>query len=281
MSSLRLTPELIESSINQATQFIRERFAIAKKTQAVVAVSGGIDSAVSLTLTVRALGAENVTAVLLPYGEQDMEDGQKIAEFNRVPTSQILTLPITQVVQTVASIVKLNTIGELPETEKLRLGNLMARSRMLFVFDLAKKLNALVCGTENRSEHYLGYFTRFGDEASDIEPISGWWKTEVRAAAAALQLPEVFITKAPSAGLWQGQTDETELGFTYECADKVLAAWVAWSEAHTIETIDDAAVSSIATMAGEPLALTKLVLDRVTQTRFKRETPYRNEEAAT
>lgn len=281
MSNLRLTPELIESSIDQATQFIRERFAIAKKTQAVVAVSGGIDSAVSLTLTVQALGAENVTAVLLPYGEQDMQDGQKIAEFNGVPTSQILTLPITQVVQTVAGIVKLNTIGELPETEKLRLGNLMARSRMLFVFDLAKKLNALVCGTENRSEHYLGYFTRFGDEASDVEPISGWWKTEVRAAAAALQLPEIFITKAPSAGLWQGQTDETELGFTYESADKVLAAWVAWSEAHTVETIDDAAVSSIASAAGEPVDLTKLVLDRVTQTRFKRETPYRNEEAAT
>jgi NAD+ synthase len=267
-------------NIDQAIQFIQERFAVAKKERAVVAVSGGIDSAVSLTLAVKALGPDAVIAVLLPYGEQNMQDAQAIAEFNGLPASNILSLPITEMVQTAAQTLNLDTIGELDSTEQLRLGNLMARSRMLLVFDLAKKFEALVCGTENRTEHYLGYFTRFGDEASDIEPISGWWKTEVRAAAAALQLPEVFVTKAPSAGLWQGQTDETELGFTYEAADKILAAWVSLSEQSSITMIDDAAVQTIATNAGVSAEETKQVLDRLTQTQFKRETPYRNELAA-
>ena len=264
-------------NIDQAIQFIQERFAAARKERAVIAVSGGIDSAVSLTLAVKALGPDAVFALLLPYGEQDMRDAQTIAVFNALPASNILTLPITEMVQTAAQTLNLDTIGELDSTEQLRLGNLMARSRMLCVFDVAKKLDALVCGTENRSEHYLGYFTRFGDEASDIEPISGWWKTEVRAAASALQLPEVFVTKAPSAGLWQGQTDETELGFTYEAADKILAAWVAWSEQSSATSIDDTALQTIAATAGVTAAETKQVLDRVTQTLFKRETPYRNE----
>lgn len=99
----------------------------------------------------------------------------------------------------------------------------MARTRMICVFDTAKELDALVCGTENKSEHYLGYFTRFGDAASDIEPISTLYKTQVRMAAVDLGIPEVFLTKAPSAGLWENQTDEGEMGFTYEDADRALA----------------------------------------------------------
>jgi NAD+ synthase len=92
------------------------------------------------------------------------------------------------------------------------------------VYDLAQALHALVCGTENRTENLLGYFTRFGDAASDIEPITDLYKTEVRAAARVLGLPEPVITKHPTAGLWGGQTDEDELGFTYDDADRVLVA---------------------------------------------------------
>lgn len=263
-------------NIDQAVQFLQERFAVAKKERAVIAVSGGIDSAVSLTLVVKALGSDAVIALLLPYGEQNMQDAQTIAEFNGLPASNIVTVPITEMVQTAAKTLNLDTLGELDSSEQLRLGNLMARSRMLCVFDWAKKLNGLVCGTENRSEHFLGYFTRFGDEASDVEPISGWWKTEVRAAAAALQLPEVFVTKAPSAGLWHGQTDETELGFTYEAADKVLAAWVAWSEQSGAALLTEATLQALADTAGVTINVVKQVLDRVTQTQFKREAPYRN-----
>ena len=95
---------------------------------------------------------------------------------------------------------------------------------MIVIYDLAQALHALVLGTENRTENLLGYFTRFGDAASDIEPITDLYKTEVRAAARVLGLPEAVITKHPTAGLWGGQTDEDELGFTYADADRVLVA---------------------------------------------------------
>ena len=95
---------------------------------------------------------------------------------------------------------------------------------MIVIYDLAQALHALVLGTENRTENLLGYFTRFGDAASDVEPITDLYKTEVRAAARVLGLPEAVITKHPTAGLWGGQTDEDELGFTYADADRVLVA---------------------------------------------------------
>src|SRR5258708_26883046 len=94
--------------------------------------------------------------------------------------------------------------------------------RMIILYDLAKKYKALVCGTENKSENLLGYFTRFGDQASDIEPIEHLYKTQVYQLAKYLNLPDAIITQQPSAGLWQGQTDEGQFGFTYEEADQVL-----------------------------------------------------------
>jgi NAD+ synthase len=114
-------------------------------------------------------------------------------------------------------------VKSLQVADELRRGNIMARMRMIAVYDLAKKLDALVCGTENKSEKYLGYFTRFGDEASDIEPLQHLYKTQVRRLVEYLQMPSIFLEKPPSAGLWQGQTDEQELGFSYEDADKALA----------------------------------------------------------
>lgn len=108
------------------------------------------------------------------------------------------------------------------DLDKVRLGNVMARVRMMVLYDLAKKLNAIVCGTENKSEYYLGYFTRFGDAASDFEPIAHLYKTQVYQLAKYLGVPKEFIDKTPTAGLWPGQTDEGEFGFTYKEADAVL-----------------------------------------------------------
>ncbi|MBI3560071.1 NAD(+) synthase, partial [Candidatus Gottesmanbacteria bacterium] len=99
----------------------------------------------------------------------------------------------------------------------------MARVRMILLFDQAKKRNALVVGTENKTEHLLGYFTRFGDEASDIEPLRNLYKSQVYELARQLNLPENIVSKAPTAGLWEGQTDEGEFGFTYKEADEILA----------------------------------------------------------
>jgi NAD+ synthase len=181
---------------------------------AVIAVSGGVDSALALTLLIRALGRDKVVPILLPYLDQDMTDAQLIVEWNGL-TEKAEEVNIGEMVATMTNALKV------PESS-LRQGNLMARARMMVVYDYAKKMGALVSGTENKSEHYLGYFTRFGDAASDVEPIAGLYKTEVWEMAKELGLPEVFYTKSPSAGLWEGQTDEEEMGFTYREADLVL-----------------------------------------------------------
>ena len=103
-----------------------------------------------------------------------------------------------------------------------RKGNVMARVRMIVLFDLSKKFNYLVMGTENKTEHLLGYYTRFGDEASDIEPLRELYKTQVFDLAKYLRVPQETINKAPTAGLWEGQTDEGEFGFSYKEADEIL-----------------------------------------------------------
>src|SRR6478752_7226447 len=104
----------------------------------------------------------------------------------------------------------------------LRFGNASARARMITIYDLAQERDALVLGTENRSEYYLGYFTRFGDAASDVEPIWDLYKTEVKLASEMMGQPEAVLIKHPTAGLWGGQTDEDELGFTYHDADLAI-----------------------------------------------------------
>jgi NAD+ synthase len=130
-----------------------------------------------------------------------------------------------------------SVVDKLNIDESVRKGNVMARTRMICVFDIAKKLGALVCGTENKSEHYLGYFTRFGDAASDVEPIAGLYKTEVWEMAKMLGLPEIFYTKEPSAGLWKGQTDEGEMGFSYTDADRVLRGETEGIDSEIIEKV--------------------------------------------
>lgn len=238
-----------DHSIQEITAFLASIVQKTGKQRLVVAVSGGIDSALSLTLAVRAVGAPHVHVLLLPYKDQSTADGEVLANWNAVPSENIHHNNIASMVDTVAE--KLQAAGD-----PVRLGNIMARTRMIAVYDLAKQLDALVCGTENKSEKYLGYFTRFGDEASDIEPLQHLYKTQVRQLVKHLRLPDVFLEKPPSAELWQGQTDEQELGFSYQEADSVLAELV------------DGEHTSV-----EP-ATKAQVLARVTSQRFKHEVPY-------
>jgi NAD+ synthetase len=191
----------------------------AGRSRAVVGLSGGIDSAVALAIAARALGPQNVTAIRLPsrHTEQvHLDDAAASAAAAGLSPENLLTASIEPMLEGVAAVRP--TVHDQP----LRFGNASARCRMIAIYDLAQELDALVLGTENRSEFHLGYFTRFGDAASDIEPIWDLYKTEVRSAARALGQPESVITKHPTAGLWGGQTDEDELGFSYHDADLVM-----------------------------------------------------------
>src|SRR3990167_10304914 len=196
--------------VDEIIDFIRQTYTTAKKQQAVIAVSGGIDSALSLTLTVKALGAEHVFPLFLPYGKQLTHDSEILAAWNEIPTDNCQTINIRSMVDEIAK--------SLAVTDELSLGNIMARVRMIVEYEQARQRGALVVGTENKSEKYLGYFTRFGDEASDIEPLQHLYKTQIRQLAAFLKTPSEIIKKDPSAELWDKQTDEKELGFSYEVA---------------------------------------------------------------
>lgn len=197
--------------------FIRLACKRVKNKNVLVAVSGGVDSATSLALAVRAIGLKYVHPVFLPYGRlnaQGTSDALMVIKAFKIPPTQVTNVDITPFVD--------NIIKYDPSMNEVRKGNVMARIRMVILYDLSKKLNSLVIGTENKTEHLLGYYTRFGDEASDIEPIRGLYKTQVYKLAAYLKVPQKILKIAPTAGLWEGQTDEGEFGFSYKFADEVL-----------------------------------------------------------
>ena len=183
-------------------------------SKVIVGLSGGIDSAVSCYLAVKALGSQNVLAVRMPYKSStpdSLEHAQIVIEALGIPS---ITIPITQMVDPLFEL--------LPEASSMRRGNIMARARMIILYDQSEAFHGLVIGTGNKTEILLGYTTLYGDSANALNPIGDLYKTQLRQLARALGVPEVIIQKAPTADLWQGQTDEGELGFTYEEVDKLL-----------------------------------------------------------
>jgi NAD+ synthase len=205
-----------EEEVKKITFFLKEIFKEQNIKNAVIGLSGGIDSAVTFALICKALPLENIFTYYLPYFDKTDSDIDKILSFINFPKTQFKIFSIKKLAD--------NLINELhiPISDMVRRGNITARARMITLFDLAKKQNAMVVGTENRSEHFLGYFTRFGDAASDIEPIVHLYKTQVYKLASYLEIPNDVLTKKPSANLWEGQTDEGEIGFSYEQMDPVL-----------------------------------------------------------
>jgi NAD+ synthase len=180
----------------------------------VLGLSGGIDSAVVCELAVRALGARNVLGLMMPYASSSVESIQHAELMIQKLGIQAERMPVTPMVDAFFSSV--------PAKELLRRGNIMARTRMIMLYDVSARDGRLVTGTSNKTELLLGYGTLFGDMASAINPIGDLYKTQIRGLARHLAIPEPLIVKAPSADLWEGQSDEDDLGFSYEAVDLLL-----------------------------------------------------------
>jgi len=196
------------------TGFIHSEITRAGFSRAVIGLSGGIDSAVSCYLAAHALGPENVLAVRMPYrssSPDSLNDAMAVIEDLGL---QSKTIEITPMVDPL--------IAQTPPEAKLRHGNIMARMRMIILYDQSEDFGGLVVGTGNKTEILLGYSTLFGDSACAFNPIGDLYKTQLRQLATDLGVPSQIIDKPPSADLWTGQTDEDELGFTYEEADRLL-----------------------------------------------------------
>jgi len=183
----------------------------------VIGVSGGVDSAVAAAMCCRAVGGSNVLGLTLPThvtAPDDIEDAKALC---RQLDMEHRIIPIDPI---------LGSYRSLPGYREDRFleGNLMARTRMTILYYYANLEGHLVCGTSNRTEYMIGYCTKYGDSAADIQPILHLYKTEVYQAARDLGIPKNIIEKSPSAGLWAGQTDEGDLGFTYPEIDKALKA---------------------------------------------------------
>ncbi|MDP3186478.1 MAG: NAD+ synthase [Anaerolineales bacterium] len=199
---------------NILVRFIKTEITRAGFSRAVVNLSGGLDSAVSFALAVEALGAENVLALRLPYKTSSPDSLEHAQMLIDQLGTQSVTIPITEMVDPL--------VAREPEMSQVRKGNIMARARMIVAYDQSEAFMGLVIGTGNKTEILLGYTTLYGDSACALNPIGDLYKTQVRQLARTLNIPAIILEKAPSADLWQGQTDEGELGFTYEEVDKLL-----------------------------------------------------------
>jgi len=238
-----------KQEVQRITSFLKQVFKKQNINKAVIGLSGGIDSTTSLLLLTQMLDAKNIFVYHMPYFSRSTKMIDEIVKTTNIPESNYYLIPIKKAFDKLNELINFKTSADtnlratwegrtpseikgehahrsgansVSSDENIRKGNIMARVRMIVLFDQAKKHHALVCGTENKSEHYLGYFTRFGDNASDFEPLRHLFKTQIFQLAQYLGAPKEVINQPPTAGLWEKQTDEGEFGFTYKEADQVL-----------------------------------------------------------
>ena len=211
---------------NKLIAWIREQVALAKRSGVVFGLSGGLDSAVVAVLCKRAF-PDNALALIMPCysSETDIKHAEAVAEKFHIPIS---TIALEGVFDTLLMVL---SVGDYePAAQKMAEANLKPRLRMLTLYHSANRLGYLVVGTGNSSEISIGYFTKYGDGAVDIMPLGNLVKSQVRELAIHLGVPKEIIQKPPSAGLWEGQTDEGEMGITYEELDRYLITGVAVEE---------------------------------------------------
>lgn len=242
--------------------FIRAQMEQASFGRIVVGVSGGVDSAVVAFLAARAMGAENVLAVRMPYrtsSRASEADAMRVVDALGCRTERV---DITPMVDPMLDLVSAPDAPVPGDALNVRRGNVMARQRMIVLYDRSAAFDALVAGTSNKTEALLGYGTLHGDMAAAFAPIGDLYKTQLRDVARHLGVPAEILDKPPSADLWPGQTDEGELGRTYERLDRALFALVdrRWTPERCVA-------------AGLERDLVEWVAARVARTEFKRQLP--------
>lgn len=241
--------------------FIRSFFKKANRKTVVLGLSGGIDSSLTCLLCSQALGPKNIFPLYLPYFPSSPSHPfspsslKKVLRLCQIPQKNLVLEDITSQIEAFRK--------KHPQISKIDLGNKMVRERMSILYYYARKLKGLVVGTSNLSEILLGYFTLHGDGAWDLAPLAHLYKTEVIKLAKHLNLPQEIINQKPTAGLWPGQTDEAELGFTYSQADKILKKYLNKGKFTLSEAKFDLAKSK----GPNPLVLK--VLSRVRANAFK------------
>jgi NAD+ synthase len=219
---VKLTPAVLELDFSEIekriTRFIKEYVSNAGAEGIVLGLSGGIDSATIAALSSKALGSEHVLGLLMPEKEtrnqKDIDDAKIIAEKFNFKTQLV---DLTPVVESFYS-----AIPVFDQSDKLCKGNIKARTRMIILYYYANKLNKIVCGSSDKSETLMGYFTKWGDGAADIVPIMDLYKTQVRKLAIHLGIPENLALKPSTPALWPNQSAENELGIKYETLDLIM-----------------------------------------------------------
>lgn len=251
MKELDINPELARKIL---TGFLHTEITRVGYSRAVIGLSGGVDSALSCFLAAEALGPKNVLAIRMPYrtsSPESLEHAQMVIDILGVRS---LTVEITEIVEAL--------FHHFPDANQLRRGNAMARARMIVLYDQSEAFNGLVVGAGNKTEILLGYTTLYGDSANALNPIGDLYKIQVRQLARAVGVPEVIVSKPPTADLWPGQTDEDELGFTYDEADKLLHLLV--DQRYSPEDL---------VKSGFEHSFVEKVLERVRKNHFKRILP--------
>jgi NAD+ synthase len=241
-------------AVKLLTAFIREELAKFGFSKALLGLSGGLDSSVCAALAARALGPANVLGAMMPYGDSfagERDDAELVASRLGIRTERIDIRPMVDAY-----------FASRPCDSRLRRGNKMARERMSILYDISACDHALILGTSNKTELLIGYGTLHGDLACAINTMGDLYKTQVRQLAAYLDLPERIRTKAPTAGLWAGQTDEDELGITYEELDRIL-----------FRLIDERERRDEVVAAGFPAAQVDRILGLIRGSEFKRQMP--------
>lgn len=234
--------------------FIRDEIGRCGCTRAVVGLSGGLDSAVCAALAARALGPRNVLGLIMPYGRAFPEDVRDAAAWARKLGIRHKAIDIAPQIDAY--------FAAHPTTSRVQRGNKMARERMSILYDFSVREGGLVLGTSNKSELLAGYGTVYGDMACAINPMGDLYKTQVRDLAGHLRIPAAIRRKAPTAGLWPGQTDEGDIGLPYEELDLILYGLVEGRKSRR-EAIE----------AGHAAAAVDRVLRMIKRSGFKRALP--------